>query len=271
MLRVRTGRPLGHPKPPDSPDTTALAYAAALTHGAVGLTGGRRVDSASRTMESVRGPVGVLCSGGLDSAVLLVELGRAAGAVPLFVRAGHPWEDAERAALARFLDAAAAPGVAPVRELAMPMADVYGRHWSVTGESPPGWDAPDEAVELRGRNLVLLAKAIVLAALEGWPTLALGSLAGNPFPDATPEFFAALARTAGPAVRAEIAIVTPYRGLHKDAVIRRGAALPLEHTLSCLHPTADGRHCGDCNKCRERVEAFAAAGVPDRTAYARGR
>jgi 7-cyano-7-deazaguanine synthase len=219
----------------------------------------------------VRGPVGVLCSGGLDSAVLLAELGRSAGAVPLFVRAGHVWEDAERAALDRFLAAAAIAGVAPVRELAMPMTDVYARDWSVTGEDAPSWDAPDEAVELRGRNLILLAKAIVLAAIQGWPTLALGSLAGNPFPDATPEFFASLARTAGPAVRAELAIVTPFRGLHKDAVVRRGADLPLELTLSCLRPTAAGMHCGDCNKCRERAEAFVAAGVPDRTSYARGR
>jgi 7-cyano-7-deazaguanine synthase len=51
-------------------------------------------------------------------------------------------------------------------------------------------------------------------------------------------------------------------------VIRRGADLPLELTLSCLRPAIDGRHCGDCNKCRERAEAFVTAGVPDRTAYA---
>jgi 7-cyano-7-deazaguanine synthase len=27
-------------------------------------------------------------------------------------------------------------------------------------------------------------------------------------------------------------------------------------------------HCGNCNKCRERREAFRDAGVPDRTRYA---
>jgi 7-cyano-7-deazaguanine synthase len=220
---------------------------------------------------SVRGPVAVLCSGGLDSAVLLVEMARAAGrAVPLFVRAGHVWEDAERAALDRFVAAVAEPRIAPVRDLAVPMADVYGsRHWSFAGEGRPGWDAPDEDVELRGRNLVLLAKALVLAALEGWPTLALGSLAGNPFPDATPEFFADLAGVAGRGLRATLEIVLPYRGLHKADVIRRGAALPLGLTLSCLAPDAVGRHCGDCNKCRERAEAFREAGAADPTAYAR--
>jgi 7-cyano-7-deazaguanine synthase in queuosine biosynthesis len=28
-------------------------------------------------------------------------------------------------------------------------------------------------------------------------------------------------------------------------------------------------HCGDCNKCRERREAFRDAGVEDRTRYAK--
>jgi len=221
---------------------------------------------------AMRSPVAVLCSGGLDSAVVLVDLARRTGrAVPLFVRAGHPWEDAERAALGRFLEAVAEPRVALVRDLAMPMTDVYGAHWSVTGEGAPGWADPDEAVELRGRNLVLLAKALVAAALEGWPTVAIGTLAGNPFPDATPHFFAAIAATASEALRAPVEVVAPYRELSKADVIRRAGDLPLALTLSCLRPTREGRHCGDCNKCRERAEAFTAAGVADPTTYARAR
>ena len=72
-------------------------------------------------------------------------------------------------------------------------------------------------------------------------------------------------------MRADLEVVAPYRELSKADVVRRGADLPLEQTLSCLSPTTDGRHCGNCNKCRERAEAFAAAGVPDRTDYARTR
>jgi 7-cyano-7-deazaguanine synthase len=222
--------------------------------------------------DAMRGPAAVLCSGGLDSAVLLLDLARRTGAaVPLFVRAGHTWEDVERAALARFLATVGEPRVSPTRDLALPMDDVYGAHWSMTGTGAPAWDAPDEAVELRGRNLVLLSKALVAAAIEGWPTVAMGSLAGNPFPDATPEFFAAIAAVASGALETPLEVVAPYRELSKADVIRRGADLPLELTLSCLRPTPDGRHCGDCNKCRERAVAFAAAGVPDRTVYARAR
>jgi 7-cyano-7-deazaguanine synthase len=222
--------------------------------------------------DAPRGPVGVLCSGGLDSAALLVELARSAGrAIPLFVRAGHVWEAAERRALEGFLGSVAEPCIAPIRELHVPMREVYGDHWSMTGDGTPEWDAPDETVELRGRNLILLSKALVVAAIEGWPTVAMGSLAGNPFPDATPAFFAALAQVASQGLNTPLTIALPYRGLHKDDVIRRHAALPLHLTLSCAHPSPTGEHCGDCNKCRERAEAFASAGVTDQTRYARRR
>ncbi len=223
-------------------------------------------------MEYFAGPIAVLCSGGLDSMVLLIEMARTADrAIPVFVRSGHLWEEAERVAVDRFLKAVAEPRIAPVRELIVPMRDVYGADWSMTGEGTPDWDAPDEAVELRGRNLVLLTKAMVVAAIEKWPTVAIGSLAGNPFPDATPAFFGAMEAAAAAGLGVRIAIARPFRELHKADVIRLGADLPLELTLSCAHPTASGGHCSACNKCRERVEAFVAAGIHDRTNYARPR
>ena len=216
-------------------------------------------------------PVAVLCSGGLDSAVLLVEMARAAGhAVPIFVRAGHVWERAERASLERFVEAVNDPKIGSVRELVMPMHDVYGgAGWSMTGEGVPAWDAPDQAVELRGRNLILLAKVLVLAAIESWPTIALGSLAGNPFPDATRSFLAKVAAAASEGLGTRLTITLPFGSLPKAEVVRLGSALPLHLTMSCLRPTPDELHCGGCNKCRERIEAFARAGVADRTLYAR--
>ena len=62
--------------------------------------------------------------------------------------------------------------------------------------------------------------------------------------------------------------------MHKEDVIRLGAALgvPLELTLSCMNPVEGSgelpMHCGLCSKCRERRDAFAAAGVVDPTPYA---
>ena len=38
-------------------------------------------------------------------------------------------------------------------------------------------------------------------------------------------------------------------------------------TVSCYDPDTLGRACGACDSCRIRREGFAAAGVPDPTAY----
>jgi 7-cyano-7-deazaguanine synthase len=215
----------------------------------------------------------VLLSGGLDSAVLLAdELTRADRVWPVHVRAGLAWEDAEARAIGRLLvDPAVAGRSEPLTTLSVDMRDVYPpTHWAVEGRAP-GYDQPDEDVYLEGRNIILIAKAAVLAARTGATRLALGPLAGNPFPDATPEFFAAMARAMSLGLAHPIDVVAPFRHLHKTDVIRLGLSLgvPLEQTISCMSPKGD-RHCGACNKCRERREAFAEAGVPDRTEYGTG-
>jgi 7-cyano-7-deazaguanine synthase len=99
-------------------------------------------------------------------------------------------------------------------------------------------------------------------------TLRIGPLAGNPFPDATPEFFAATARALSLGLGMAIDVEAPFVAMRKSEVIRRGRELgvPLELTLSCMNP-ADGAHCGRCSKCRERRDAFREAGVVDPTTY----
>jgi 7-cyano-7-deazaguanine synthase len=64
-------------------------------------------------------------------------------------------------------------------------------------------------------------------------------------------------------------VAAPFASMEKSEVIRLGIELkvPLELTLSCMNPH-EGRHCGQCSKCRERRDAFAEAGVDDPTTYA---
>jgi 7-cyano-7-deazaguanine synthase len=210
----------------------------------------------------------VLVSGGLDSAILLAESLRDHQAVhPLFVRFGLVWEEVELLHLHRFLDAVRTPALRPLQVLEMPVRDLYGAHWSITGQDVPGFDTPDEAVFLPGRNVLLLAKALLWCQLHHVPAVALAPLESNPFPDATPEFFAAYEAVVNQAVGGQVRVRQPYRGLHKIEVLRRGLDLPLEWTFSCIRPH-EGVHCGACNKCAERQRAFAAAGLTDRTRYA---
>src|SRR5262249_12845777 len=98
-------------------------------------------------------PLAVLVSGGLDSAILLAEPPPDGPAVPpLYVRFGLYWEEIELAHLRRFLDALAAPALRPLTVLDMPVRDLYGDHWSITGRGVPGAATPDDAVFLPGRN-----------------------------------------------------------------------------------------------------------------------
>jgi 7-cyano-7-deazaguanine synthase len=211
----------------------------------------------------------VLYSGGLDSAVLAAAEARERTVQPMYVSAGLAWEAEELALAARVLQAAPfAARVLPLQRLSLPMADALPEsHWAVRG-TPPAYDTPDEDVYVPGRNLLLLAKAGIACAMAGIHRIAIGPLAGNPFPDATPAFFAAMERSLSVGLAHELAIVAPFAAMHKAEVIRLGCALgvPLALTMSCMKPSG-GLHCGQCSKCRERRDAFDEAGVPDPTRY----
>lgn len=212
----------------------------------------------------------MLYSGGLDSAVLLADVARSGNVVPIYVSVGFAWEAAERASLERLLDASRMGSrvLAPVY-LQFDMRDVFPpTHWAVAGQAP-AFDTPDEDVFIDGRNVILLSKAAVYMARHGIARILMGPLAGNPFPDATPEFFESMARALSLGLTAPIEIEAPFATLHKADVILKGVALgvPLELTLSCMQPQG-GLHCGRCSKCRERRDAFREAGVDDRTIYA---
>jgi 7-cyano-7-deazaguanine synthase len=177
------------------------------------------------------------------------------------------WEVVELEHLRRYLDAIASPRLCRLHVLQAPVADLLDDHWSINGRGVPGEDTPDEAVYLPGRNVLLLGKAMLWCHLNGVPDVALAVLKGNPFPDATPSFFAVYEQAVNAALGASIAIRRPYAALEKREVMLRGAGFPLGLTFSCLQPI-DGRHCGRCNKCFERRRAFASAGLVDPTEYA---
>lgn len=213
----------------------------------------------------------VLFSAGLDSAVLLADAARQYAQVhPIYVRVGLAWEADELAQARRLLDAPAyRSGVAPLVSLSLDMRDVYPPgHWAVRGVAP-AFDTPDEDVYIEGRNVVLLSKAAVYMAREGLSRVLLGPLAGNPFPDASREFFALMGRALSAGLATTIAIEAPLADMHKAEVISLGARLgvPFGLTLSCMQPV-EGLHCGRCSKCRERRDGFREAGVQDPTIYA---
>jgi 7-cyano-7-deazaguanine synthase len=210
----------------------------------------------------------ILVSGGLDSAILLgIACQNKSIVHPLYVRNGHLWESAEEDHLRHYLKAMGDLYLRPLHVLEVPVADLYGTHWSVTGLGVPDARSADEAVFLPGRNVLLLDKAMIWCHLHQVGAVAVGHLQSNPFPDATDSFFSELEETVNQAVGGRVHILRPFALMSKVDVMHLGRDLPLEKTFSCIRPVA-GEHCGVCNKCGERRKAFADARMTDRTVYA---
>ena len=137
----------------------------------------------------------VLLSAGLDSAVLALRESRDA-VRPSGLRQRRPGVGVAGARRARALaHSARVSRCAPLAQARVSRCgtSIRATHWALRGE-PPAFDTPDEDVYLTGRNIILLSKAGIYCAQQGIAALAIGPLAGNPFPDATPAFFEAMAQ-----------------------------------------------------------------------------
>lgn len=222
--------------------------------------------SGSRTRPG--GALAVLSSGGVESAAMLAQaLKRYERVYPIYLRKGLRWETAEFAALKGFLATFRSDGLAGLTVLEVPLAQVYGPHWSLGGSGTPGFHAPDEAVYLPGRNLLLLGLAGIFCSIRRIPTLWLGVLKGNPFRDARSGYLRQVEQLLEQSTGFSLRIATPFREFTKPQVIGQWKSLPWEKTFSCLRPV-QGSHCGRCQKCSERKAGFRDAGISDPTRYA---
>lgn len=209
----------------------------------------------------------VLVSGGVESAVLANDaLLRYDRVTPVYVRNHLRWEDTEVFALKNFLRCLKQNNLRPLVLLELSMRDTYENHWSITGIRTPGAKSLDNSVYLPGRNIALLSKTAVYAAMKGIGSIEIGVLKGNPFPDSTRSFFKKMSNVLSTGLDQKIEVKAPFAKMKKEDVIVLGKKLPLEFTFSCLNPKGY-EHCGECNKCVERKKAFFAAGVFDKTRY----
>jgi len=79
--------------------------------------------------------IGVLVSGGLDSAILVSHLLAQGDHVqPFYIECGLHWQAAELASLRNYLGAVATPRLETLITLQLPLADLYTGHWSLTGQ-----------------------------------------------------------------------------------------------------------------------------------------
>lgn len=210
--------------------------------------------------------IGVLLSGGLDSAALMGHyLEKGYRVWPVYVKCGLPWEQAELYWIQRFLKTCSIKQCRPLRVLQLNLEQAYQKNWSVTGRTP-GSLSSDQSVYLPARNLLLIIKSLLALSTSDVTTLALATLKGNPFPDAKKSYFKSLEVLLGKSFGCRVHIRTPFARMNKTQIINAYHVWPLHLTFSCINP--DGiRHCGRCNKCAERKRAFKEARVKDLTKY----
>lgn len=216
----------------------------------------------------------MLVSGGLDSATVLAvarERGHRCHSLSFDYGQRHRVELEAAAQVAAML------GAVGHRVLTLPLGQLGGSALTdrrIEVPQRPGAGIPVTYVP--ARNTVFLACALAYAEVLGARDIYIGvnAVDYSGYPDCRPEFIAAFERVANLATRAGvegagIRIHAPLVEMTKAEIIRRGAALGVDYTItvSCYRPDIDARACGRCDSCRLRRAGFEQAGIPDPTRY----
>lgn len=206
----------------------------------------------------------VLLSGGLDSALLCAFLQRAESdeLFPVFVNRNQRALGPERAA---------ANVTVELLKLGNGIIEVAA---GLDAYRPLISEADRNSKGIPGRNLVLLAMAAPYAYLKKVSYIAIGANSSDNFPDCSAEVFTKFSETLTASLKTEIAVRAPFAeaGMKKNDVVAYGFKQGLQdlmwRTLSCFFPRG-GSHCGECQGCVVRRQAFEVAGLKDETLYAK--
>lgn len=138
-------------------------------------------------------------------------------------------------------------------------------------EVPEGSYAPDNIAltVVPNRNMILLALAAARAAASACDSVAYAAHGGDHalYPDCTNKFADAMAKAIELADARKIKLIRPFIDMSKADIVRLGAELGVDFSLTWSCYKGGNRHCGKCSTCSERREAFKLAGVPDPTLY----
>ena len=119
------------------------------------------------------------------------------------------------------------------------------------------------------RNGIFLSIAAGIAESNGAEGIVIAAHNGDHalYPDCREEFMEAMASAISLGTFANIQILRPFIDYDKGQITALGHKLGVDfnHTYSCY--CGRDKHCGLCATCRERIESFAAAGIPDPTVY----
>lgn len=119
------------------------------------------------------------------------------------------------------------------------------------------------------RNGIMLSVAVGMAESRGLKNVMMANHGGDHaiYPDCRPEFVEAFDRTAQAGTYVGVRLLTPYTGITKADIARRGKQLGIDYSQTWSCYKGGDTHCGRCGTCVERREALAQAGIDDTTVY----
>lgn len=124
-------------------------------------------------------------------------------------------------------------------------------------------------VPFRNANLLSVATTLALTHQMGLVYFAAHASDYNhwAYPDCSPEFIGAMANAIYVGTMGRVRLVAPFMHMSKADIVTRAAILeaPLHLTWSCYDSGL--LQCGQCPTCRERISAFATAGIADPVSY----
>lgn len=210
----------------------------------------------------------LIYSGGMDSTVMLHEFAdEIALAVTFHYGSNHNEREAECARK-------------NCRKLGIELTEIdlsfIGRHFKSSllegADAIPEGNYDDSNMQstvVPFRNGIMLSIAAGLAESRNLDTVMMANHSGDHaiYPDCRPSFVDAMREAIARGTYEGVKLSAPYTLLTKGEIARRGAeaGVNFADTYSCYKGGA--RHCGKCGTCRERIEAFAQAGIPDPTDY----
>ncbi|SBW10038.1 7-cyano-7-deazaguanine synthase [uncultured delta proteobacterium] len=221
-------------------------------------------------------------SGGIDSTTLLAHmLAEGYQVTPVFFAYGSKHGAAEEAA---------ARNVCRHYGVTCPVVDLTGIFDLACSDSALMARMPDreipsgdqgyrepgslDATVVPGRNTLFASVLLAFAEAEALRTgqqavIAMGIHAGDHtlYPDCREPFFTALGNAFDLGTEKRVKTVAPFVRMDKSAIVKRGLELGAPYHLSWSCYKGGTKACGVCGTCRERLKAFADAGIADPIEY----
>lgn len=149
------------------------------------------------------------------------------------------------------------------------LKDIFQGVTSLIDENLEMTPAFSQSIIVPFRNAIFLSVAVAYASSINSTRILYGAQLSDAqnYPDCREEFYKSFEKTARLGTDTQIVIDAPFSDKSKSEVIKLGTNLGVPYGLTWSCYLNKESHCGKCESCRNRKNAFIEAGINDPTKY----